>query len=124
MYVELTDETGHFHYKGKVQVKLVFHLETGDYRKDEYPNGTPVHSHFIYIDPDGTNAETEALVENIETSLLDSFYEKWNSNTFVAPYILNTPVSFQQNPSQARIDACQAKADHLKTKKLKKSKTK
>ena len=123
MYIE-TEDIGHCHRKGMVQVRLSFYLENGDYRKAEYPDGTPVHSHFVYIGPEGTDAETEAAVEALEVSLLNTFAEKWNSDTFTAPYLLNTSVSFQQNPTQQRINDCQAKADYLKTKKLKKVKSK
>ena len=123
MYIE-TEDTGHCHRKGMVQVRLSFYLETGDYRKDEYPDGTPCHNHFIYIDPGGSNADTEAAIEAIETSLLAEFATKWNTDTFTPPYLLNSAIAFQANPTQARIDECQAKVDHLKTKKIKKTKAK
>ena len=119
MYVE-TEDSGHCQRKGMVQVRISFYLESGDHRYEEFPAGTPCHNHFIYIDPGGTNADTEAAIEALEATFLAEFKTKWNADTFVSPYLLNPAVSFQQNPTQARIDACQAKVDHLKTKKIKK----
>jgi hypothetical protein len=123
MYAE-TEDSGHCHCKGMVQVRIAFYLESGDHRYEEFPVGSPCHNHFIYLEPGGTNAETEAAVEAAEASLLADFATKWNTDTLTAPYLLNAAVAFQQNPTQQRIDDCQAKVNHLKTKKLKKTKAK
>jgi hypothetical protein len=123
MYAE-TEDTGHCHRKGFIQVRIAFYLEEGDHRYGDFPAGSPCHNHFVYIDPGGSNNDTETAIETLMMSFLEQFAEKWNADTFTAPYLLNSYVAFQQNPTQQRIDDCQAKVDHLKTKKIKKTKAK
>jgi hypothetical protein len=79
-----------------VQVKLVFHLETGDYRKDEYPNGTPVHTHFIYISPETTEEE---ILDRGEGFLREA-YEYWKRREF--PALVNKPHVFPKTGNAER----------------------
>lgn len=117
MYVKV-EPSGCCERNGMVQVRLCFYLEPGDYGYEKHYveidgkwQTNPFHNHFIYVEPNTTDTE----IIDIGEAFLQEAYTKWATDSKLD--LVNDALPFRRPPiiDAARIEACQAKVQHLKT---------
>ena len=98
-------------YQGKVDERGS-PIDIEDYNKwlDSLPKewqNNPFHNHFIYVEPNATDKQ----ILDIGEAFLTEAYQKWAAHTF--PDLKNKPHT-KPVVDNARIAACETKAQHLK----------
>ena len=100
-------------YQGKVN-EVNEPLDVEDYNNwfDSLPRewqNTPFHNHFIRVKPDATDKE----IMDIGEAFLREAYEKWAAGK--VRDLKNSPTQYPLTLDSARLAACEAKVQHLRT---------
>ena len=133
MFVKV-EPSGCCERKGMVQIRFCMFLDEGDYGYDKHHvqvperdlteaeiadpelaakvprvwQVNPFHNHFIYVEPDTADGE----IMDIGEAFLHEAYIKWACEQKLD--LVNPPIERPTVIDNTRIDACEAKVQHLK----------